>query len=151
VSGRPLVLVCEDGGEYLERFSRFFGDEFAFHRVQDHAAALAACANGPAGILCDMDFRRVPAERLIDEAGNRAAGRAHDDVRRLAEMQGALILRALRAAGVTIPALLFVDLDDPARVHFLEQSLAPLVVVPSGEGLVTLAARLRSWAASPSG
>jgi hypothetical protein len=58
-------------------------------------------------------------------------------------MQGILILRALRAAQVTAPALLFADLDDPGRVKFLEQSLAPLSVVPSSEGMGAIAARLR--------
>jgi hypothetical protein len=144
---KPMVMICEDGEEYLERFSRFLGDEFAFVRVTDFAAARAACAAGPIGILCDMDFRRLAADRLVDEAGASAPGRTAEEVRRLTELQGALILRALRAAGVRVPALLFVDLDDPARVRFLERTLAPLAVVSSGEGLPALAARLRAWAA----
>jgi hypothetical protein len=138
--------VCEDGDEYRERFCRFFGDEFSFVRVQDRAAALAACAQRPIGILFDMDFRRLPPDRLVDEAGASGVARTQDDVRRLAEMQGALILRALRSAGVTTPALLFVDLDDPARARFLERTLAPLVVVTSGEALSAIATRLRAWA-----
>jgi hypothetical protein len=142
---KPVVLVCEDGEEYGERFGRFLGDEFTFVRVTDCAAALAACAGAPIGILCDMDFRRLAADRLVDEAGATAAGRPPDEVRRLTELQGALILRALRAAGVRVPALLFVDLDDPARVRHLERTLAPLAVVSSREGLVALAARLRGW------
>jgi CheY-like chemotaxis protein len=141
----PLVLVCEDGDEYRERFCRFFGDEFTFVRVADRAAALAACGQGPIGILCDMDFRRLPPERLVDESGATAAARPQDEIRRLSQMQGALILRALRAAGITTPALLFVDVDDPARVEFLESTLHPLAVVSSGEGLATVGARLRAW------
>jgi hypothetical protein len=148
VSGRPLVLVCEDGDEYLQRFCRFFGEEFAFRQVQDHAAARAACAERPIALLLDMDFRRVPAERLVDEQGASGGGRGADEVRRLAGIQGALILRALRAGGVAVPAALFVDLDDPARARYLEETLAPLVVVPSGEGLAALAGRLRGWAAA---
>jgi CheY-like chemotaxis protein len=143
---RPLVLVCEDGDESRERFCRFFADEFTFLRVQDHASTLAACAQHPIGILCDMDFHRLPPDRLVDEAGATGLARGPDDVRRMAEMQGALILRALRSAGVTTPALLFVDLDDPARVRFLERTLAPLVVIASGEGLSAIGARLRAWA-----
>ena len=27
---RPRFIVCEDGSEYLERFTRFLGDDFAF-------------------------------------------------------------------------------------------------------------------------
>jgi hypothetical protein len=143
---KPVVIVCEDGEEYLVRFARFLGDEFTFVRVTDCAAALAACAGAPIGILCDMDFRRLAADRLVDEAGATAAGRTGEEVRRLTELQGALILRALRAAGVRIPALLFVDLDDPARICFLERTLAPLAVVSSREGLGGLAIRLRAWA-----
>jgi hypothetical protein len=54
-------------------------------------------------------------------------------------------LRALRAANIELPALLFADLDDPARARFLEESLAPLAVVPSSEALSSIAARLRRF------
>jgi hypothetical protein len=147
-TARPLVLVCEDGEEYLDRFCRFFGDEFEFVRVQDLASARTGCAGQPIALLCDMDFRRLPSGRLVDEAGATATDRTGDDARRLAEMQGALILRALRAAGVTTPALLFADIDDPARARTLEHTLQPVALVSSGEGLAAVAARLRSWAAA---
>ena len=140
---RPLVIVCEDGHEYLHRFSRFLGDELELVRVDDYPSALAACGRGPRALLFDLDFSRLAADRLIDEAGL-AAARPRDESRRLAQMQGILILRALRAAAVTAPALLFADLDDPARVKFLEQSLAPLRVVPSSEGMGGIAARIHT-------
>jgi hypothetical protein len=139
---RPLVIVCEDGHEYLQRFSRFLGEELELVRVEDCASALAACARGPRAWLFDLDFSRLAPERLIDEAGQ-AAPRPRDESRRLAQMQGILILRALRAAAVTTPALLFADLDDPVRVKFLEQSLSPLSVVSSSEGMAAIAARIR--------
>ena len=145
---RPLVLVCEDGDEYLERFVRFFGAEFTFERVTDLAGAHAACGRGPVGLLFDLDFRRLAPDRLVDEAGLTAPRHTPDEARRLAEVQGALILRGLRAAGVTTPALLFADLDDPARVAFLERTLAPLTVVSGGEGLGSVGGRLRSWLAA---
>jgi hypothetical protein len=140
---KPLVIVCEDGHEYLHRFSRFLGDELELVRVDDLASALAACARGPKALLFDLDFSRLTPERLIDEAGV-AGARPRDESRRLAQMQGILILRALRTAAVKAPALLFADLDDPARVKFLEQSLAPLSVVPSSEGMGAIAARIRA-------
>jgi len=139
---KPLVIVCEDGHEYLQRFSRFLGDELELVRVDDLASAKAACARGPRAVLFDLDFSRLPPERLIDEAGHSGA-RPRDESRRLAQMQGILILRALRAAAVTAPALLFADLDDPVRVQFLAQSLGPLQVVPSSEGMGAIAARIR--------
>jgi hypothetical protein len=144
---KPLVLVCEDGHEYLQRFGRFLGEELELVRVEDLPSARAACDRGPRALLFDLDFSRLPPERLIDEAGQ-AAARPRDESRRLAQMQGILILRALRAAAVTAPALLFADLDDPARVRFLEQSLAPLQVVPSAEGMGAIAARIRALIAS---
>ena len=139
---KPLVIVCEDGHEYLQRFSRFLGEELELLRVDDLASALAACARKPQALLFDLDFSRLPADKLIDEGGMPAA-RPRDESRRLAQMQGILILRALRSSGVTAPALLFADLDDPARVKFLETSLAPLSVVPSSEGMGAIAARIR--------
>lgn len=139
---KPLVIVVEDGHEYLQRFSRFLDAELELVRVDDRDGALAACARGPALLLCDLDFARVPPERLVDETG-RSGPRPRDEGRRLAAMQGILILRALRAAGVTTPALLFADLDDAGRVAFLEQSLAPLSVVGSTEGMGSIAARIR--------
>jgi hypothetical protein len=139
---KPLVIVCEDGHEYLQRFSRFLGEELELVRVDDLASAQAACQRGPRALLFDLDFSRLPPDRLIDEEG-RTAPRPRDESRRLAQMQGILILRALRAAAVTAPALLFADLDDPGRVKFLEQSLAPLQVVPSSEGMAAIAARIR--------
>jgi hypothetical protein len=142
MTARPLVVVCEDGREYLERFSRFLGDTLELLRVDDLASALAACARQPAALLFDLDFSRLGEEKLIDESGQRGT-RARDENRRLAQVQGILILRALRAAAVTAPALLFADLDDPARVEFLERSLSPLEVVPSTEGMAAIKARLR--------
>jgi hypothetical protein len=139
---KPLVIVCEDGHEYLQRFSRFLGEELELVRVDDCASALAACGRGPRALLFDLDFSRLAPDRLIDEAGQ-TASRLPDESRRLAKLQGILILRALRAAAVTAPALLFADLDDPARAKFLEQSLAPLHVVPSSEGMGAIAARIR--------
>jgi hypothetical protein len=141
------ILICEDGREYLDRFVRFFGDELSFERVEDLGGALAACRQGAAGLLLDLDFRRLPPTRLVDEAGQSAPDRLPDEARRLAEVQGVLILRGLRAAGVTLPALLFADLDDPARVAFLERTLAPLAVISGGEGLSSVGDRLRTWIA----
>ena len=79
----------------------------------------------------------------MDEAGALlAAGRSEEERRRLAGMQGILVLRALRAAGVGVPALLLADLDDAGQVRHLESSLAPLQVVASRVGLADIARRL---------
>ena len=141
---RPTFVVCEDGAEYIERFRRFLGDAFTFVPAQDLGAALEA-AKGAGGLLLDLDFRRTPPERLVDEGGHPPAVTDEGTRRRLTEAQGIYILRALRARGVTLPAVLFADLADPQQAGFLERTLAPLVVAPSSMGLgeiATLLARL---------
>jgi hypothetical protein len=136
-------IVCEDGNEYLERFRRFLGDEFDFVAAHDYAQACDVI-DGATGLLMDLDFRRTPVDRLIDERG--AVGNVADDGtrRRLVETQGILILRQLRATGVALPAILFADLDDSARERFLERTLAPLTVAGSQLGLRDIAALMRA-------
>jgi hypothetical protein len=141
---RPCVVVCEDGAEYVDRFRRFLGDAFDFAPAGDFAAALAACATAD-GLLLDLDFRRTPPERLVDEAGATSPALDAGTRRRLAQSQGILVLRALRARGVRLPAILFADLGDAEQARFLEQSLAPLVVASSSTGLREVAGAIRAW------
>jgi hypothetical protein len=139
---RPRWIVCEDGDEYLSRFRRFLGTEFEFVPARDLREALRA-AEGAAGLLLDLDFRRADPAALVDETGATPAPLAAGERRRLAEVQGVLILRALRGLGVALPALLCADLDDPAQVRRLEEQLAPLIVVPGTEGVAAIGERLR--------
>ena len=147
-AARPRFVVCEDGTEYLDRFRRFLGDAFEFVAAGDFAAALAAAVpdgGAAAGLLLDLDFRRTPPAKLIDEGGAAVpAGLDAGSRRRLAETQGILILRQLRARGVALPALLFADLDDPDQARFLERTLAPLTIVSSRLGIVEIAALMRA-------
>ena len=144
-AARPCFVVCEDGTEYLDRFRRFLDDAFRFTPAGDYASALAATAGGQAhGLLLDLDFRRTPPERLVDEAGPTRPGLDAGSRQRLAETQGILILRQLRARGVTLPALLFADLDDSEQARFLERTLAPLTIVSSRAGIVVVAGLMRA-------
>ena len=136
-------LVCEDGTEYTDRFTRFLGGQFRFLRAGHFAEALAL-ADDAVAVLLDLDFRRTQPALLVDERGAPAP-------RSAAEVQGILILRALRARGVALPALLFADLDDPARAARLEAELSPLRVVPSSEGLPRIAQLLRELVSSATG
>ena len=129
------LVICEDGREYSERFRRFLGGEFEFVRAANFAEALQAAA-GARGLLLDLDFRRTDPSLLVDESGAPAS-------RAAAEVQGILILRALRSRGVKLPALLVADLDDAERVKRLEAELAPLEILSSSEGLLRIAERLR--------
>ena len=139
---RRVFVVCEDGTEYIDRFRRFLGQSFDFVPAPDFASARRS-VGGTDGLLLDLDFRRTPPERLIDEQGRSAAAVDAGTRARLAETQGILILRRLRAEGIATPAVLFADLDDSARAAFLQRTLAPLTLAPSRLGLRELAALLR--------
>jgi hypothetical protein len=152
IAALPRFVVCEDGTEYLDRFQRFLGDAFTFSPAGDFETALGAAA-GARGVLLDLDFRRTPPERLVDERG--AAAPPELDAgsrRRLTETQGILILRQLRARGVRLPALLFADIDDGEQARFLERTLAPLTIASSRLGIVEVAALMRAaLATTPAG
>jgi hypothetical protein len=139
---RRRFVVCEDGAEYLERFRRFLGESFDFLPAHDFEEARAAAAEAD-GILLDLDFRRTPADRLVDEQGPAPSPLDAGTRARLAETQGILILRRLRAAGVARPAVLFADLEDGQRT-FLERTLAPLSVAGSRLGMAEIGALLRA-------
>jgi hypothetical protein len=138
---RTRFVVCEDGDEYLQRFRRFLGETFDFQSAHDFAGARAA-ADRADGLLLDLDFRRTPPDRLVDERGPAPAPLDAGTRARLTESQGILILRRLRAAGVALPAVLFADLDDGQRA-FLERTLAPLTVAGSRLGIAEIATLLR--------
>jgi hypothetical protein len=65
---RPRFVVCEDGGEYLDRFRRFLGESFDLVPAHDCSEASTALP-GADGLLLDLDFRRTPPARLVDERG----------------------------------------------------------------------------------
>lgn len=133
---RPRWLICEDGREYLDRFVRFLGAEFDFAHALDGEALLERLAEAPAaGVILDLDFRRTPPERLVDEGGQSGAALADARRRVLAERQGVLILRLLRARGYAGPVILFADFEDQDQAAYLEETLGPLRVAPGHEGL----------------
>ncbi len=140
MKAKARFVVCEDGSEYTERFQRFLGAEFQFARA-GHFEEVLALLPGARGLLLDLDFRRTPLSLLVDETGAPAQPRS-------AEVQGILLLRALRSRGVKLPALLFADLDNPGRAARLEEELAPLQIVSSSEGLPQIAQRLREISAT---
>ena len=89
--GLPRFVVCEDGHEYTERFARLLGG--VLHASSGPATLptrWARPARGTAGLLLDLDFRRAPPERLVDESGasSPAAALPEETRRRLAEVQG---------------------------------------------------------------
>ena len=145
-AARLRFVVCEDGAEYLERFRRFLGDTFDFLAAHDFSEARVAAADADA-LLLDLDFRRTPPERLVDEQGPAPAPLDAGTRTRLAETQGILILRRLRAAGIALPAILFADLDAGQR-DFLARTLAPLTIAGSRLGIAEIATLLRATPAA---
>lgn len=141
---RPTLVVCEDGDEYTTRFARLLDREIEFQRASTHAEAARLLGAGALGILLDLDFRRTNSTDLVDETG---AGLSAGESRRLAEIQGILILRALRDAGATVPAILFADLDEPSHSDYLARTLAPLTILLSSESLPAIANHIRALAA----
>jgi hypothetical protein len=139
----PRFVVCEDGTEYLDRFRRFLGADFAFVAAADFESARALAGDAD-GLLLDLDFRRTPVARLVDERGAVADVLDDDRRRRLTETQGILILRQLRAAGVALPAVLFADIDDGERAQFLERTLSPLRIASSRLGIREIGQLLRA-------
>ena len=139
---KPRWIVCEDGDEYLSRFRRFLGAEFDFVPAS-HLHDVIRCAPRAGGVVLDLDFRRSEPGQLVDESGASRADVPAGERTRLAEVQGIFILRALRKRGILLPALLCADLDDRARASHLEQELRPLEIVPGGEGVMQIGARLR--------
>jgi hypothetical protein len=146
---RQRFVVCEDGSEYVERFRRFLGDAFELVPAHDYGEARAA-ADGAAGLLLDLDFRRTAPERLVNEAGPVGAELDAGTRRRLSETQGILILRRLRADGVALPAILFADFEDAGQAEYLEKTLAPLTIAPGNLGLREIATLMRK-ALAPKG
>jgi len=141
----PLVLIAEDGDEYTARFSRLLGGSFRFLRAGSFAEVAAALAGPVRVLVLDLDFRRTPPALLVDEEGGPVPAA---DAARVAAVEGILLLRALRARGLRVPALLCADLDDPEQERRLCAELAPLEISASTEGMPDLARRLRRLSAS---
>ena len=138
-------LIVEDGREYIERFRRFGGARVQLDSANSLAAVeVALVAAPPDGLLFDLDFRRTDPAALIDAQGAPAATLPPTDQSRLAAQQGIYILLELRRRGVTLPAILCADLEDPEQRAYLEQTLAPLTIAGSATSLRDLLTMLES-------
>jgi DNA-binding NarL/FixJ family response regulator len=113
MSESPVVLIVEDGDEYLENLSRFApGPRY----LQAHSGAEALRLlerHQVALVYLDMRFDRIPEDDLL---GDRASavrshgGDAARALRYLARHQGLFILEALRAGGHgALPVILAYD------------------------------------------
>ena len=91
---RPVLLVIEDGTEYVEFARLFVGDTFEIHAARSAREALA--------LLVDLRFDRAPREDLVGDVDATAARLFGGDraraLRHVQDQQGALVLGALREA-----------------------------------------------------
>lgn len=148
------VLVVEDGYEYLDTLGRFLGEGFELTRAGDGAEALRAHA-GHDLVLLDMRFDRVEAQQLLGDMAETAERFNGDPVRArqfLEENQGTYVLAALRAAGVTTPAMFCHDFSgEPRRWAALERKYAPVSWLPDNASPALLRERIRAAATATPG
>jgi len=143
-SGRPLFIVCEDGGEYLERFERFLGADFEFMSAPNFSTLVAKLAQHEpvTGVLLDLDFRRSDRASLVDEHGRSIAQAGKESLTQYIVNQGLFILAGLRELGIATPILLFADIDDVQQHAYIKRTFAPVELVPSHVGLKEIRERL---------
>ncbi|MBU0552970.1 hypothetical protein KKF91_15705 [Myxococcota bacterium] len=118
LSGR-VVLIIEDGDEYLENLSRFVPGP-RYLQAKSGAAALARLAEASVDLVyLDMRFDRAPQAALLgDHAAvtRQQGGDPRRGWRHLAHHQGLYILAALHAAGHQPPLILSYDFSlEPHR------------------------------------
>ena len=147
MSDAPIVLIVEDGDEYLENLTRFApGPRY----LQAHGGAEALRLLGAhevALVYLDMRFDRIPERDLL---GDRASvtrshgGDAARALRYLARNQGLFILQALRDAGHgALPVILAYDFSsEPRRFEHLAAQHPALTWVPDAITPEEIRARL---------
>jgi hypothetical protein len=130
-----LVLIVEDGDEYLDNLSRFVpGPRY----LQAHGAGRALQLLGAHAIdvvYLDMRFDRLPSEQLVGDLARvtrEQGGDATRALRHLANHQGLYILQALREHGyAALPVILAYDFSrEPRRFEHLKQQHPSLTWVP---------------------
>lgn len=118
-AGDIVVLVVEDGDEYLTNLSTFVADGVTYFQAHSGPEACAMLREvKPDLVYLDMRFDRTPEEDLL---GNivELAGRFNGDVARARRFQednqGLFVLRALRDAEYTGPVILSYDFEGEER------------------------------------
>ena len=131
----PVLLVVEDGTEYVEFARLFVGDAFEVLAARSAREALALLADpGADALLVDLRFDRAPREDLIGDVDALAARLFGGDraraFRHVQDQQGALVLGALREAGFPQRAV-FVHDFPPRRLANLRALYGDVHAVPS--------------------
>jgi len=141
----PLVLVVEDGHEYITNLTRFLSEHFRFERAGDGPAALERlAAGGVDAVFLDMKFDR--STRWLgdlEQLERRFAGDSVRAQRFLEDNQGAYVLAGLREAGHTLPVVFSYDFDgEPRRFRNLSTRYGPLDYLADTAGPADIRAAL---------
>jgi hypothetical protein len=131
----PVLLVVEDGTEYVEFARLFVGDAFDVLAARSAREALALLTDpGADALLVDLRFDRAPREDLVGDVDALAARLFGGDraraLRHVQDQQGALVLGALREAGFPQRAV-FVHDFPPRRLANLRALYGDVHAVPS--------------------
>ncbi|MEL6178642.1 MAG: hypothetical protein AAFS10_06795 [Myxococcota bacterium] len=133
-----VLLIIEDGDEYRRFFSRHLTDS-SYHQARSYAACMTLLEDDgiePDAFILDIRFDRVPHDDLIGDVEEIAEQLLGDPSnleaawRYLSDNQGYLILRELRDAGYTQPALMIADIPKRQRDN-LGRLYGTVGVVPS--------------------
>lgn len=119
MSDTPIVLIVEDGDEYLENLTRFAsGPRYLQAHTGAQALALLS-AHAVELVYLDMRFDRIDERDLLGDRPAVARSQGGDGARALrfmARNQGLFILEALRAHGhAHLPVILAYDFSSEAR------------------------------------
>ncbi len=133
--GELIVLIVEDGDEYLESLTRFVPGP-TYLQARSGAAALELLqAHEVELVYLDMRFDRIPRADLLGD--HAASTREHNGDpergwRHLQNNQGLFVLDALRTAGYAdLPVVLAYDFSrEGARLRNLRKRYPRLVWVP---------------------
>lgn len=148
MNAAPIVLIIEDGDEYLENLTRFApGPRY----LQAHTGAQALqllTTHEVALIYLDMRFDRIDEKDLLGDRASVARSQGGDPGRAqryLARNQGLFILEALRNAGhERLPVILAYDFSgEPRRFEHLARLHPALTWVPDAITPDEIRARLR--------
>jgi DNA-binding response OmpR family regulator len=135
MSAPPIVLIVEDGDEYLQNLSRFAAGP---RYLQAHGGAEALrllAAHEVELVYLDMRFDRIPERDLLGDRAAVERSQGADPARALrylARNQGLFILQALREAGHgALPVILAYDFSsEPRRFEHLAAQHPGLTWVP---------------------
>ncbi|TPV92827.1 MAG: response regulator [Myxococcales bacterium FL481] len=151
-----VILVVEDGDEYLTNLRTFVARGMTYHQVKSgRDACRMAREIQPDVVYLDMRFDRTPIEDLLGDVVA-LTGRFNGDAARARRFQqdnqGLFILRALRDAGYRRPIILSYDFSaEEARFAALSANDPALSYCPDYADANTIRATIERAAGRSTG